>query len=510
MYLEHFGLTRFPFSIAPDPDFLYLTQAHQDALAHLHYAFAGSGGLVCLTGEVGTGKTTVCRAFTEQLPENTRLAYLFNPQLSAVELLQSICEELEVGFPIDASLKVLYRTLNDALLDMYARGEKVICLIDEAQTMPVPLLEQVRLLTNLETSKEKLLTLILVGQPELNELLARHELRQLSQRITARFHLDHLSKDDCYRYLSYRLACSGAENHELFQPALSRLIWQATNGVPRLINSLADRVLLGAYAQGTSSPDRDIVKQAIAELRPVTGKRPPAWCSKWLSRGGALAVLLLGTVLGVLSGFLLSGVQNLQWPSADESRSVLAEPAPVTVLAGIHGVQAEHCAQLAESSLQCLWADWPLSDFNSVGLPAMIHVREPLSGEKRWINANDFREGNDDYLGQGLILWSPPAGYKTLIKPGQISPVIAWVRNQLLVGEQAGWTVIAPTGQETPANVANVYDPLLARLVAEFQRNHNLKPDQIIGPKTLMALQQQQVTEAGTKTGSETAAGNVP
>ncbi|WP_420590854.1 AAA family ATPase [Bacterioplanoides sp.] len=479
MYLEHFGLTRFPFSIAPDPDFLYPTQAHQEALAHLHYAFTGSGGLVCLTGEVGTGKTTVCRAFMGQLPENTRLAYIFNPQLSPIELLQSICEELEVDYPSDASLKVLYRTLNEALLDMYARGEKVICLIDEAQTMPAPLLEQVRLLTNLETSKEKLLTLILVGQPELNELLARYELRQLSQRITARFHLKHLNKDECFQYLSHRLAHSGAENNALFGASLSRLIWQATKGVPRLINTVADRVLLGTYAQGKSSPDKKIVVNAIAELRPVAVKRSVAPLLKWLG------LMSVGVAL-LLSLFIF---QYLQTKPLVVEESVQAKPTPVALLAKIHGIEAEGCAQLETSSLSCLWADWPLRDIQSIGLPAMIYVRDALSGEERWINVNASRQDNYDYLGRGLILWAPPEGYKNVVKPGQSSEVVAWVRERLMGDEQAGWKVISPAGKDSPANIANFYDPLLARLVAEFQSNHSLKPDQIIGPKTLIALQ---------------------
>ena len=201
MYLEHFGLTRFPFSIAPDPDFLFPTQGHQEALAHLHYAFTGMSGLMCLTGEVGTGKTTLCRTFMNAAPESVHIAYIFNPQLSPVELLQAICDELGLSYPADASLKSLYQILNHRLLELYSQGDKVICVIDEAQVMPAPLLEQIRLLTNLETSKEKLLSLILVGQPELNELLQRHDLRQLNQRITARFHLKHLTVAEARDYL---------------------------------------------------------------------------------------------------------------------------------------------------------------------------------------------------------------------------------------------------------------------------------------------------------------------
>ncbi len=482
MYLEHFGLTRFPFSIAPDPDFLYPTRAHQEALAHLHYAFAGSGGLVCLTGEVGTGKTTVCRAFIEQLPESTRLAYIFNPQLSPLELLQSICEELEIHYPSDASLKVLYRTLNDALLDMYAQGEKVICLIDEAQSMPVPLLEQVRLLTNLETSTEKLLTVILVGQPELNELLARHELRQLSQRITARYHLNHLTSDECFRYLSHRLAYSGAVNNALFAESLSRLIWQTTQGVPRLINSVADRALLGTYSQGKAAPDRKTVKRAIDELKPVALNRSSAKAINWLGWSVGSSALVLG---------IWFASQYLSRPLVEESAESVNTP--VASLAKVYGVETDSCTQLERSSLRCLWAGWPLSDIQSASLPAMIYVRDVISGHERWITASTFSAGDYDYLGRSLVLWSPPAGYTGVIKPGQSSEVVAWVRDRLSGADQAGWKIISPVGKDTPTNMANLYDPLLARLVAEFQTNHGLKPDQMIGPKTLLALQAMQV-----------------
>jgi general secretion pathway protein A len=270
MYLEYFGFQRLPFTIAPDPEFLFPSQGHQEALAHLSYAHTGHGGLICLTGEVGVGKTTLCRAFMKQLPEHTHLAYIFNPQLSPLELLQSLCDELAVEYPEDATLKSLYAILNQALLCCYGKRDRVICVIDEAQCMPASLLEQVRLLTNLETDKEKLLTLILVGQPELRDILQRHDLRQLNQRITARYHLNLLSLPECRAYLDHRVQCARCvlqpESASLFNAAAVKVIWQASGGVPRLMNSLADRSLLGAYASSKSLVTRSIANQAVHEV----------------------------------------------------------------------------------------------------------------------------------------------------------------------------------------------------------------------------------------------------
>ena len=198
MYLEHYGLSEPPFSITPDPRFVFLSERHRDALAHLLFGIGqgGGGGFVQLTGEVGTGKTTLCRLLLEQLPENTRVALVLNPRLTPVELLETICEELHLDLEgRRGSLKALVDALNAYLLDAYAQGLRVVLIIDEAQNLSVDALEQVRLLTNLETPTQKLLQIVLLGQPELRAMLARDELRQLAQRITARYHLTPLDAD---------------------------------------------------------------------------------------------------------------------------------------------------------------------------------------------------------------------------------------------------------------------------------------------------------------------------
>ncbi|MEP2299707.1 MAG: AAA family ATPase, partial [Kangiellaceae bacterium] len=190
MYLSHFSLNERPFSISPDPRFLFMSNRYREALAHLTYGVEDGGGFVLLTGEVGTGKTTVCRCLLQQLPDNTRLAFVLNPKLNSLELLATICDELDIKYPENCdSLKVLTDKLSDYLLKCYQKGLSVVVMIDEAQNIATEVLEQIRLLTNLETNQKKLLQIILVGQPELQEKLAKRELRQLAQRITARYHL---------------------------------------------------------------------------------------------------------------------------------------------------------------------------------------------------------------------------------------------------------------------------------------------------------------------------------
>src|SRR5690606_27914504 len=278
MYNQYFGFAEAPFSIAPDPRYLFLSEQHREALAHLLYGIGDQGGFVVLTGEVGTGKTTVCRCLLQQLPDNADVAFIVNPKLDSRELLQSICEELGVPLPEgELSIKQLVDGLNELLLSTHARGRNAILIIDEAQNLTVDVLEQLRLLTNLETSERKLLQLILLGQPELNTLLARPDLRQLAQRITARYHLRPLSRDEVALYIEHRLAIAGCRCN-WFSPAAVQRIFRYSQGVPRLINLLCDRALLGVYAGNGSVVDVAMVKRAAREVLPKTQRLPP-----WLS-----------------------------------------------------------------------------------------------------------------------------------------------------------------------------------------------------------------------------------
>ena len=256
MYYRYFGLQEAPFSIAPNPQYLFMSAQHRDALAHLLYGVGAGGGFILLTGEVGTGKTTVTRCLLEQVPDNTDIAIILNPALDAIELLASVCDELGIeqgDAQHPPSLKTLTDKLHHYLLESHARGRNTVLLIDEAQQLKTDVLEQIRLLTNLETNTKKLLQIILVGQPELTALLARNELRQLNQRITARYQIKPLSLEETQAYIQHRLQVAGLPaNQNLFTNKIIKGIHQKTDGLPRLINVLCDRILLGTYGQNKS------------------------------------------------------------------------------------------------------------------------------------------------------------------------------------------------------------------------------------------------------------------
>lgn len=298
MYAAHFGLSREPFSLAPDPRFLFLSERHREALAHLLYGVRGGGGFVLLTGEIGAGKTTVARGFLEQLPPGCVVAWVFNPQLNELDLLQTLAGEFGLP-PLEGadrtSLKAHIDALNRFLLAVHARGEQALVVIDEAQALQPAVLEQLRLLTNLETAERKLLQIVLIGQPELRERIAGVE--QLAQRVVARYHLGALDEAETRDYVEHRLGVAGLRGPSPFDAAALRALHRASGGVPRRINLLADRALLGAYGQGRRTVGRALVARAAGE---VFGRRaaPPAPRRAWLLLPAA--ALLLG-LLGVVA-----------------------------------------------------------------------------------------------------------------------------------------------------------------------------------------------------------------
>ena len=272
MYTSFFGLNEKPFSITPDPRYLFMSERHGEALAHLVYGVTESGGFIQLTGEVGTGKTTLVRTLLlNRMPDNADVAVVLNPQLSVLEFLATICEELHIDVLHNkGSIKAQTDALNRHLLKAHSEGRRTILIVDEAQNLSPAVLEQVRLLTNLETAKQKLLQIILIGQPELRELLARNDLRQLAQRITGRYHLEPLTREETAHYIEHRLKVAGALG-EVFDGGAKKETFRLSQGVPRLINVICDRALLGAYSRESRRVDRRLIRRAAAEVRGQVG-----------------------------------------------------------------------------------------------------------------------------------------------------------------------------------------------------------------------------------------------
>jgi len=265
VYLEYFGLVERPFSIAPDPQYLYMSARHKEAMAHLTYGLSQGGCFIVLTGEVGTGKTTLCRNLLDGLPANVEVALVLNANINEQELLQTVCDELKITYQNDDSQKQLLDQINAHLLERFANNQQTVLIIDEAQLLSRDVLEQIRLLTNLETTKSKLLQIILIGQPELNELLIRNDLRQLAQRVTARYHLGPLEQSEIEGYVNFRLRVAGCRKPMFTKQALTQL-HKCTDGIPRRINVLADHALLSAYSNTSVLVDAKNIKSASKDV----------------------------------------------------------------------------------------------------------------------------------------------------------------------------------------------------------------------------------------------------
>ncbi len=525
MYAAYFGLTERPFSLAPDPRYLYLSDVHREALAHLLYGLGEGGSFVQLTGEVGTGKTTVCRALLEQLPPDVDVAMIFNPRLTSVELLAAVCDELRVPYPSGTtSLKVLVDALSQALLDAHARGRRTVLIIDEAQNLSARVLEEIRLLTNLETTKEKLLQVILIGQPELAELLARRNLRQLAQRVTARYHLRSFTEEETRRYVQHRMEIAGQR-----QPIFTRLAVHAAHrlsrGVPRLLNTICDRALLGAYATGQTRVKERIVRRAARE---VLGRR--ARRRRWMVATATAALLLAAG--GTIALLASRGLPSLgAWPlRAETTSSTLApavgatplEPAsPAPTLAAILGdpaVTADRtsafvnlyalwhldarsgaavpgCEAGRAAGLRCLARTGTWTVLRRFDLPAILELATPdgkkhhvvlagLDGERATLQIGEQRitlptvEIERFWDGPFVMVWKSPVDGPLPLQPGMRGRDVVWLRRQLG----------AVDGRAAPASAGEPYDEELKRRVAAFQQIESLTPDGIAGEETLVRL----------------------
>jgi general secretion pathway protein A len=517
MYLQFYGLTEAPFSITPDPRFVYLSERHRDALAHLLYGIGqgGSGGFVQLTGEVGTGKTTLCRLLLERMPEDTRVALVLNPRLSPVELVETICEELRLDVAgVRGSLKGLVDLLNKYLLRAHGDGLRVVLIIDEAQNLSMEALEQVRLLTNLETATQKLLQIILLGQPELRETLARPELRQLTQRITARFHLTPLSSDETEEYLRHRLAVAGSKRFPFSRLAVKR-IHEHAGGVPRLINVIADRALTAGYVRELLQVGEREVELAAREAlaSPVRRARP------WLAAIAGLVGLSLAAAL--LFRHFADPVEVAEpapaqaAASAAGGRELLDEAGLRSMIEASDGTSysawnqllalwtlraqeadvrsAQRCPPQIAPGIYCLRAAGSLTKIATLRRPVLLRLSSGVNeawavllglGDKRARLSIDgetvevARERLEkQWLGEFHVIWRAPGFISGNLKRGDSGPAVDWLARSLA---EAGHLPAPGSG---PQN----FDLSMEQAVRRLQAAHGLVPDGIVGPETLLA-----------------------
>jgi general secretion pathway protein A len=531
MYTSFFGLSEKPFAITPDPRYLYLSERHAEALAHLLYGINESGGFIQLTGEVGTGKTTVVRTLLSRVPHHADVAVILNPRVTPVEFLLTICEELGLGIAeADRdSVKQMVDALNRRLLGAHAEGRRIIVLVDEAQNLSIDVLEQVRLLTNLETPTQKLLQIILIGQPELRELLDRTDLRQLAQRITGRYHLKPLSRDETKGYVRHRLRVAGA-TEEIFTPAALVELHRLSQGIPRVINVACDRALLGAYTQETRKITAGLVRRAAGE---VYGRRfLPTWLG-WLMGSLGVAALAGGLFLGWQfwrhQSPMLSASRALKSASAAHPAApapavaapqAATPPAPKLVsvnalleanesnttdaaafrrLLSLWGTalsdDRDPCGQAAKAGLACLEQRGSWTQVRTLNRPAILTLTDDrgqrhrvvlssLDDKTATLNLGEHNEKvslddlSRDWFGEFTVIWKPKTSRIRLLSLGMQGDEVRWLRRSLNV----------LGGVASDPEHADVYDQELAIAVQNFQREHRLNVDGIAGVQTQVVL----------------------
>jgi general secretion pathway protein A len=533
MYQEYFQLTRLPFTISPDPSFLYPSHQCQDALAHLAYGLQREGGFILLTGEVGTGKTTICRTFLQQLDDSVSVAYVLNTKLDTEDVLASICTELGVNCqPGNHSPRYYIELLNIELLQAHGSGQKTLVVIEEAQNLAPEVLEVLRLLTNLETNTSKLLHILLVGQPELLDTLARKDLRQLNQRVVARCHLGALSFMQAKAYIKHRLRCAGQSESVLFSMSACWLIYRYSGGIPRLINLLADRSLLGAYSRSRNNVSAGLVREANAQIAMTQRGARRGSVFRFVGFTALLALMLLAGSWLDLSRFsfwlnMPASVAQQHEPATDLQyvppraiASSVALSVVESILQSESQPQASVQSKAAVHRLQELWglpvggsirtlcSDLPgqfsclrisnaeFIDIEHYNRPAVVTLVSELgvaeqlmiaaiddtavtvfglAGEKV-LTSREFIAAWDSSL---WLLWNKPDGFSKWLKPGDKSPeMVAWLNQKLqLLNENSEELV---TGGR--------YSQALVEQVAQLQRAHNLKPDGILGEKTIMLI----------------------
>lgn len=527
IYLQHFGLKREPFSIVPDPGFLYPSNHHRQAVAHLKYGLDREGGFILLTGEVGTGKTTLTRTMLKRMPAHIRVAYVLNSTLNVTDLLASICDELGIALAESRGLsfsKICIDALNKHLLQTHAEGKKTLIVIEEAQNLSPDVLETLRLLSNLETNTHKLLHILLVGQPELLDILAQKELRQLNQRVVSRFHLLPLEKDDVSNYVNHRLHRAGASG-SLFDSTCISVLFRLTGGVPRLINLVCQHSLLATYSTGSKVVSPKLVKEAATEIlgsqNAIEDDKKPF-------------IILL--VLLVLSAALMIGFDSkkeiVQEPSvilepqasnaliadaassadkkplASDKTILVATTGPFTSLLNLWSVDSGEIyseeAFSGRANANGLRSEKitaaQISDLKSINRPGIVWVNQSFDASQDNLKSYLLRELTQNtvtlesaegaatvpteqflagWTGSYLYLWQPP-GFDILTLGDSNPRAVSWLQDQLAIIDQNSERII--TGGR--------YTKAIAQKVVGFQNQQAIRADGVVGRETIMRLNQ--------------------
>ena len=513
MYTRYFGFEEIPFSIAPNPHFLYMSERHKEALAHLSYGLGETGGFVLLTGEVGTGKTTVSRCLLEQLGDDTQVAFILNPALSAFELLATICDELKIRYrKTGATLKTLTDKISQKLLKNHENDINTVLIIDEAQHLQADVLEQLRLLTNLETNTKKLMQVILIGQPELQQLLQRQDLRQLAQRITARYHLLPLTKQEVKHYIEHRLSVVGCQQALFTSNALST-IHQLSKGIPRLINLLCDRALLGAYGLGKQQVDRKMVLVASKEALGIEYQPKAWWQNRAVLFGAAVLVLCGAVAIGTMLGQSRINEQTAVNVVSSETvkKDIVVDhqanqhfSSNIVDLFGRWRIVldeeiTEPCDVAREYLLDCHWFKGNVTALKQLGYPASMQFVDEYGAAfyGNFIGTNkgqiivDFN-GQQEQLdnewlatywqGAALIFWQAPSingEFIQSIDAGSELILIQWLEDQLA------------NKQKRPARIVSSFDQLLSNQLQQFQQSQGIMVSSGANTQTVMLLANQ-------------------
>lgn len=520
MYQDFFSLKIKPFSISPDPNFLFLSERHREAIAHLQHGLQGHGGFALLTGEVGTGKTTICRSLVESMGDDSDIAFILNPALSEIELISTICDSFNIVHQQN-DLNALFDALTTWMITNCQNNRHTIVIIDEAQHLSLAALEQLRLLTNIETDNKKPLKVILIGQTELQDKLKENEFRQLAQSITARYHLLSLTQQESNLYIQHRLNVAGSR-HAIFDKSALQEIFKKCKGTPRLTNILCDRSLLAAYSQDSHLVTLKMVKQASKEIHFTHQQQQIGFLANhW--RFTAIILLTLLTLWQapqishrIFAENILHSVSepqvfpNLAPTQSNHSESEWFEEYPqlalnkttfndtLATLYSVWGYQVNseqiNCEQKNSAHISCYTNNINLQQLKQLNYPAVVRLQKDhqtslyavlykIADNYQLLIEGHLIEVSEAWFthywqGQTTLLWQAPFALNGVIKFGQEGDRVTWLANQL--NKQQGWSSEHKTR----------FDLRLLEQVSAFQREHGLADDGIVGPLTLMPLMQ--------------------